>query len=441
MIRRRPSLAVAALAAACALSSAPASAATAPRVSGEVVVKYAEPRDAGGSSARAATARPRGPVVRRVRDVDAAVAALRRRPDVAYAAPNVKARASGYVPNDPGRTATTPAGWQSVQWNFAGPFGVHAPEAWERLNALGRPGAKGIVIAVLDTGVAYRNRGAYRASPDLELARFIKGYDFVDHDQFPLDRNGHGTHIASTIVEATGNGVALTGLAYGAHVMPLRVLNDAGEGDAFAIAQGVRYAARKGVDIINMSLEFSSDVRALEIPELLDAIDYAHRRGALVVGASGNEGTRSVAYPARADHVVSVASTTEHGCVSDFSNQGRGLDIAAPGGGEDAPFPDDPNCHPEQPAGRDIYQVTLTGPRGHSRFGIPGAYQGTSMAAAHVSGVAALVLASGTLGPKPSPLALERHLEATSRDLGPIGPDSRYGAGLIDADRATAPRP
>ena len=190
-----------------------------------------------------------------------------------------------------------------------------------------------------------------------------------------------------------------------------------------------------------MSLEFNSDVRAMDIPEILEAIAYANRRGVLVVGASGNEGTREVAYPARAVHVMSVASTTEHGCVSDFSNRGRGLDIAAPGGGEDALVPGDPNCRPEMPAGGDIYQVTLTGPRNRQRFGIPGAYHGTSMAAAHVSGVAALVLASGTLGPSPSPLALERHLEATSRDFGRAGHDTLYGAGLIDADAATAPRP
>jgi serine protease len=436
----RPAIALAALALAGAGAPSAATAA-APRVPGEVVVKYEARSPAGRVATAAAAAKPRGPVVRRVRDVGAALKALRGRSDVAYAAPNVKAHASGYVPDDPGRSTNTPGGWQQTQWNFTGPFGVHAPEAWQRLNALGRPGGKGIVVAVLDTGVAYRNKGTYRASPDLDPSRFIQGYDFVGHDRFPLDRNGHGTHIASTIAEATGNGVALTGLAYGARVMPVRVLNDAGEGDAFAIAQGVRLAARKGVDIINMSLEFSADVHAREIPELLDAIDYAHRKGALVVGASGNEGTRAVAYPARADHVMSVASTTERGCVSDFSNQGSGLDIAAPGGGEDAPFPDDPNCHPERPAARDIYQVTLMGPRNHRRFGIPGTYQGTSMAAAHVSGVAALVLASGVLGTNPSPTALERHLETTSRDLGPAGPDSLYGAGLIDADAATAPRP
>lgn len=435
---RHPATALAVLAALVAVAPSTAAAAT-ERVPGEVVVKY---KRAPADGASAASARPRGPVLRQVRNVDAALSALRRRPDVAYAAPNVKARAAAvFVPNDPGRTPTTPGGWQSVQWNFAGPFGVRAPEAWERLNALGRPGGKGIVIAVLDTGVAYRSARGYRASPDLNRSRFVRGYDFVDRDDSPLDRNGHGTHIASTIIEETNNGVGLTGLAYGARVMPVRVLDDAGEGDAFAIAQGVRYAARKGVDIINLSLEFSADVKAPEIPELLDAIAYANRRGALVVGASGNEGTRKVAYPARADHVVSVAATTEHGCVSSFSNQGRGLDIAAPGGGEDATFADDPNCRPQDPVGRDIFQVTLVGPRSNRRFGIPGTYQGTSMAAAHVSGVAALVLASGILGPDPSPKRLERHLEATSRDLGPPGPDPLYGAGLIDAQAATAPLP
>ena len=346
------------------------------------------------------------------------------------------AHASAFLPNDPGR-GQTPGGWAEVQWNFAGPAGVDAPGAWEHLLAAGHPGGRGVKIAVLDTGVAYKRRGRYLKSPDLQGTRFVRGYDFVSRDRYPNDRNGHGTHVASTIAEATNNGVSLTGLAYGATIMPVRVLDDHGEGDAADIARGVRFAARKGAKVINLSLEFSTDVTAREIPQLLDAIDYAHRKGALIVGASGNEAVRTVAYPARAGYVVSVGSTTEHGCLSDFSNQGRGLDIVAPGGGPDAVLPD-PGCDPDGAPGRNISQLTLVGSK-RNKFGIPGGYQGTSMAVPHVSATAALVIASGVLGRNPAPYLVERRLERTARDLGTPGWDDRYGWGLLNVGAATDP--
>ncbi|TML03633.1 MAG: hypothetical protein E6G41_13425 [Actinobacteria bacterium] len=233
--------------------------------------------------------------------------------------------------------------------------------------------------------------------------------------------------------------MGLTGLAYGATIMPVRVLDDHGEGDASDIAAGVRFAVRHGAQVINLSLEFSTDVTASEIPELVDALAYAHRRGVFLVGASGNEAHRSVAYPARARYVVSVGATTEHGCLSDFSNQGTGLDISAPGGGADAVIEDDPNCHPAEKPGRDIYQVTLEGGPKNRRFGIPGGYEGTSMAAPHVAAAAALVIATKVIGAHPTPGAIEERLKSTARDLGAPGPDTRYGAGLLDAAAATAP--
>ena len=102
------------------------------------------------------------------------------------------------------------------------------------------------------------------------------------------------------------------------------------------IARGVRFAADHGAKVINLSLEFSSDVGFEQIPQLIDAIAEARRKGAIVVAASGNEADTAVAYPARNGKVLSVGSTTEHGCLSDFSNQGSGLDLVAPGGGADA---------------------------------------------------------------------------------------------------------
>jgi serine protease len=346
------------------------------------------------------------------------------------------AHAAGYVPNDPGRGATA-GNWQRVQWNFAGPFGVNAPDAWQNLIAAGRPGGKGVTVAVLDTGVAYARRGTFRKSPDLNASSFVRGYDFIDDDPYPDDSEGHGTHVASTIVEATGNGIDLTGLAYGARVMPVRVLDTHGEGDSATIARGVRFAVDHGAKIINMSLEFSTDVVASDIPALISAIRYAHDRGALVVGASGNESDTSIAYPARTPDVLAVGATTEHGCLSEFSNSGSGLDIVAPGGGADAAI-GDPGCDPDGDAGHDIYQVTYTR-FGSRTFAMPGGYEGTSMAVPHVSATAALIVASGVLGPNPTPDQIRDRLEATARDLGPAGYDKRYGWGLVDAAKATTP--
>jgi serine protease len=288
---------------------------------------------------------------------------------------------------------------------------------------------------VLDTGVAYKNRGPYRRSPDFHPSQFVSGYDFVDDDKVPLDRNGHGTHVASTIAERTNNGLGLTGLAYGARIMPVRVLDDHGEGDAREIARGVRFAARHGAKIINLSLEFSTDVTAREIPTLLSAISYATAKGSLVVAASGNEGEPKIAYPARAGKALSVGATTEHGCLSDYSNQGPSLDVVAPGGGPDADL-NEPNCKSTVVDGRNIFQMTLVSARKH-RFGIPSDYAGTSMAVPLVSATAALVVASGIIGPNPTPEAIKARLQSTARDLGPPGPDPYYGYGLIDAAAAT----
>jgi serine protease len=369
-------------------------------------------------------------------DVAATIARLRARPDVRYAVRNAIAHTSAaYLPPDPGR-GVKPGRWAAVQWNFTGPAGVNAPDAWGHLIAAGRPGAKGVKVAVLDTGIAYRRFDKTPASPDLAGTRFLKGYDFVGDDPYANDRNGHGTHVASTIAEATNNGIGLTGLAYDASIIPVKVLDDDGEGDAAVIAKGVRFAADHGAKVINLSLEFSADVGWEQIPQLIDAIAYARRKGAVTVAASGNEADDVVAYPARNVNVISVGSTTEHGCLSDFSNQGRGLDLVAPGGGPDAPLTD-PGCV-VSPSGRNIAQMTLIGVH-HTKFGIPRGYQGTSMAVPHVSATAALVVASGVLGADPSPDAIERRLEATSRDLGPAGYDTRYGYGLIDAAKATDP--
>jgi serine protease len=402
--------------------------------------------------------------LRRGEDVHAALLRLRASHGVAWAVPDYVAHAAdagptnpataavlqthpnadiadttGFVPDDVGDSPMA-GGWELLQWNFVGIFGVNAPRAWANVGMAGGYGGRGVTIAVLDTGIAYEDHGRFRRSPDFAPSQFVAGRDFVDGGDHPDDHNGHGTHVAGTIAEATNNRFGLTGLAYGARLMPVRVLDSSGEGDASVIAQGVRWAVRHGAQIINLSLEFSPDVTARDIPELLSALRFAHALGVTVVAAAGNEGEGQIAYPARASKVIAIGSSTEHGCVSDFSNWGAHLALVAPGGGDDSDIPADPNCHPALPPGRDIYQVTFTGlsPR---RFGIPAGYDGTSMAAPEVTATAALVIASGVIGRRPSPDALLAHLQATARPLGTASDHYRYGAGLVDAAAATTPGP
>ena len=428
----RPTASLAAALLATALLAAPADATVGARVAapvkefvpGEVVV-----RTAGGTEVKP---------TRAGESVAAAARRWRDRPGVRWAGANRIARISAFLPNDPGGRDGVPGGWAQVQWNFGAEVGVNAPEAWDNLRAAGRPGGSGVVVAVLDTGVAYADRKRFRRSPDLKRSTFVAGYDFVARDRYPNDQNGHGTHVASTIAEAANNGVGVTGLAYGTRIMPVRVLDRYGEGDSVAIADGIRFAARKGADIINLSFEFSASVKAGQIPDILSALRYARRKGVLVVGASGNMAARAVAYPARAGGVLSVGATTEHLCQAEYSNNGSHLDISAPGGGADADIPEDPeHCRPLDKPGRDIFQMTFT--RNVRTFGLPPGYMGTSMAAPHVSATAALVIASGVVGRDPSARAVEKRLKATARDLGVPGPDERYGVGMIDAARATDP--
>jgi serine protease len=446
------------VAAAVLVVSAPAGAQTAAYTPGEVVVRYergtsrseerALQRATGVGSPKAFAPRTRVLTIRDGQSVADTVRELQARPEVATAAPNVRAHLAGFIPQDPGNTGVA-GGWQRLQWNFLPGAGVNAPDAWQHLLDLGHPGGRGTVVAALDTGVAYSTRRRFRKSTDFSRGDFVRGFDFVDDDKFPHDENGHGTHVASTIGESTHNDRGVTGLAYGAKIMPVRVLNERGEGESAAITAGIRFAVRHGADVINLSFEFDDTFRqftAAEIPDVLAAIRFANRRGVVIVAAAGNFERAAISYPARAPTVIAVGATTEHGCRARYSNVGRGLDLAAPGGGPDDPK--DATCPKGLPEGRDIYQTTFpwsgvqSAPRSSSsyrRFGLPSGFIGTSMAAPHVSAAAALVISSGVLGPDPTPQAVQERLQATATDAGSPGYDESYGFGRLDAAAATDP--
>lgn len=374
--------------------------------------------------------------------VPRALARLRRRPGVAYAEPDYIAHATGmFYPDDRGAAGVN-RGWERQQWDMLPGTGVDAPEAWANLLADHRGGGRGVRIAVLDTGVAYRNWGRFKVSPDLRQTKFVDPYDFVAGNRYPLDRDGHGTLVSSAIAESTNNHIGLTGLAYGATIMPLRVLDAEGDGAASMIAAAIRYAVSHGANIINMSFEFlPSQVRSgRQIPEVVSAIRDARAHGVMVVAAAGNDELREMSYPARVRGVVAVGATTRDGCLANYSNFGPGLALVAPGGGPDAILPHDPACHPSRTL-PSIYQMTLSDPPRWSRFGYPGSYIGTSMSAPLVAATAALVIASHVIGAHPTPGQVLRRLEQTATPLprGARHRNSTYGYGLLNAGAATAP--
>ncbi len=429
----------------------PTPAGAAEYVPGQVVVGYAPGAGAKLSAdiatrigARAATPQPVADeqILRLPRGVSVAqaISRLRRKPGVLYAVPNFIAHMAGsipgWIPNDPGRSQAR-AGWEALQWNFLPAAGVNAPVAWMHLIGDHRPGGRGVVVAVLDTGVAYRDWRQYRQSPDFKGTRFTAPYDFVANNRFPLDRVGHGTFVTGTVAEATNNGFGVTGLAYGATIMPVRILDADGSGDSGTISRGIRYAVMHGAQVINLSLEFTPDVTTADIPDILNAVAFAHRRGVVVVAAAGNEASSQLAYPARARTVISVGATTRDLCLAEYSNNGAGLDLVAPGGGTDTTSLADPNCHPTRslPA---ISQISLLDQADPRRFGIPFGIVGTSMSTPHVAATAALVIASGVIGRHPSPDQILSRLEATARPLGGSTPNLAYGYGLVDAGAATA---
>ncbi len=374
---------------------------------------------------------------------------IERDDDVAYAAPNYVAHVTGrMIPNDPGSTGGA-GGWTASQWNFlGGEGGIGAPLAWDALRDAGMPGgappgrAPAPIVAVLDTGIAYTSSDPFDRSPDFRPLQFEPGRDFVDGDAVPADENGHGTHIAGTIAAQVDDSAGFTGLAYGTRLLPVRVLDESGAGSADDIRAAILWAVDAGADLINLSLEFDQGVADCDqIPGICNAIKQARERRVAVIAAAGNGGVdgigdAQVALPARA--AFAIGGTTVRSCLARYSNFGEGLDMVAPGGGRDALLTAEP-CMPVATDNPDIVQLSLLSGGGFTNFG-PVSEHGTSMAAAHVTGVAALVLATRQLnrhGKPPTVGRLEEHLQETAR---PLGDELHYGAGLLSARRAVKPR-
>lgn len=332
-------------------------------------------------------------------EVEDKIRELRRQKNVIYAEPNYLAYAL-MTPNDP---------YYSYQWHLDNPVygGIHMEEAWEASNG------EGVVVAVVDSGI--------RKGSDLKDTCFVAGYDFVGEDSDPTDENGHGTHVAGTIAQSTNNNTGVAGVAYKSCLMAIRVLDDSGAGTYADVAAGIRWAADHGAKVINLSL--GGDAEAITLKE---AVAYAYEKGVTVVAACGNDNKATCLYPAAYDdYVIAVGAIQYDETKAPYSNYGPSLDLVAPGGNTSVDLNNDGY-------GDGVLQQTFTKRGRRISWGYY-FYQGTSMAAPHVSGVAALLISAGKAN---APDQVRTILQQTAEDKGVPGRDDIYGWGLVDAAAA-----
>ena len=304
-------------------------------------------------------------------------------PDVEYAEPNYLVWAH-LTPDDP---------YYSLQWSHTV---INSPAAWDLTT-----GSSAVTVAVIDTGVDLQNA-------ELQ-GRLIGGHDYVNNDDDPDDDHWHGTHVAGVIAATGNNHQGIAGMAWQTLIMPMKVLNSEGSGTDADTAEAITDAVDHGADIINISLGGVDESQTL-----YNAVKYAYNHGVLVVASGGNCGNSSFArngcdyqdqaiYPAAYDtEVFAVAATSDYDVIATFSNRGDYIDVSAPG--------------------TDIYSTVL-----NDHFGWA---SGTSQAAPHVSGLAALLLA---IDPTLTAQEIQTHIETSAVDLGNTGWDPDYGAGRINA--------
>lgn len=293
---------------------------------------------------------------------------------------------------------------------------IQIEEAWD-ITRGALDGITPLIVAVLDTGI---NRGGADG-----INECVGGYDVVGQDNDPTDGSAlsHGTHVSGTIAQRTSfdpnlSGVGVAGVAPEACVMPVKVLDDSGNGSFADIAEGIYYAVDNGAQVINMSLGVNARFGMTSDPFVDAALDYAEVNDVLVVAAAGNDGHRkNVSYPAIYPTAVAVGATDYADDVVRYSNKGQGLDVVAPGGNTSADLNGDGYVD-------GVLQET-------SNEGVFNYYflQGTSMASPHVAGMAALIYAQG----ETSVDAVRQAILSTSLDLGKPGFDGTFGHGLIQA--------
>jgi len=353
------------------------------------------------------------------------IKALRAREDVVYAEPNYIVQPS-LVPNDE---------YYSLQWHY--PL-INLPQAWEITT--GTPDTGDVIVAVIDTGVV-------SSHPDLTSQLTDTGYDFISSLSISNDGDGidpdpedpgdstvpgrssfHGSHVAGTVAAHSDNNDGVAGVSWGARIMPIRVLG-VGGGTAYDVAQGIRYAAgldndsgtrpTQRADIINLSLggpAYSTTAAS--------AVQAARDAGVILIAAAGNEASSLPFYPASYSGVVSVSAVETRKEPAPYSNFGADIDVAAPGG--DMLYDRNGDGSPDGVLSTRATDISGT-PEPVLSF-----LQGTSMAAPHVAGVAALMQAAY---PGLTPDDFDGLLEAglITEDLGATGRDDIYGHGLIDA--------
>lgn len=317
---------------------------------------------------------------------DALLDGLSHDPRVEHAEPMAVYRAT-FVPDDPL--------YGAKQWHLKR---VGAETAWNY--ACGQ----GITVAVIDTGIACFDKGPFSKGTDSAGTRCEGGWNFVDDSPSAADDHGHGTHVAGTIAQTTNNGVGAAGLAFCSTLMPIKVLSRQGFGSTASVAEGIRFAADNGAQIINLSLGGPIKSRILQ-----DAVEHAIGKGVVVVAAAGNSG-RSVGWPAAYPGVVAVSATDDKDQIAWFSSRGPEVVIGAPGVA--------------------VTQQTVCN-GGKDKCEIFGTFNGTSMASPHVAGVAAMLESEGVTDAS----AVREALTSTAR---PKGEKNLYGAGVLDAGAAAS---